>query len=108
MLIGRARYDSTTMSDMEIKGRVVNESLPRMKNYYPYISDGMQKIVDKATAKKREDRYESCDAMAHDVKKVLNPDAKSRMPLYMALAAAAVCLIAGPGAWDHLRAKVQH
>lgn len=108
MLTGRAPYDSTTMSDMEIKGRVVNESLPRMKNYYPYISDGMQKIVDKATAKKREDRYESCDAMAHDVKKVLNPDAKSRMPLYMALAAAAVCLIVGLGVWDYLRTKVEY
>ena len=61
MLTGRAPYDSTTMSELEIKGHVVNENLPRMKNYYPYISDGLQLVVDKATAKRQEDRYTTCE-----------------------------------------------
>ena len=95
MLTGRAPYDSTTMSEMEIKGHVVNEKLPRMKNYYPYISDGMQQVVDKATAKKPEGRFATCDEMFRAVKNVLAPEQKSRTPLYMAAAVVVLCLLIG-------------
>ena len=108
MLTGRAPYDSTTMSEMEIKGHVVNEKLPRMKNYYPYISDGMQQVVDKATAKKPEGRFATCDEMFRAVKNVLAPEQKSRTPLYMAAAVVVLCLLIGCGLWDYFRTKVSY
>lgn len=108
MLTGRAPYDSTTMSELEIKGRVVNEKLPRMKNYYPYVSDGLQAVVDKATSKRSEDRYATCDDMGKAVKRVLDPEKKSRTPLYIGIAAATVCLLIGLGLWDYFRTKVDY
>ncbi|MGN0213320.1 MAG: protein kinase [Muribaculaceae bacterium] len=108
MLTGRAPYDSTTMSELEIKGLVVNENLPRMKNYYPYISEGLQTVVDKATAKRQEDRYESCDQMFKEVKKILDPEKKSRMPIYMAAGVAAFCILVGLGIWDYCRTKIDY
>ena len=108
MLTGRAPYDSTTMSELEIKGHVVNEKLPRMKNYYPYISDGLQLVVDKATAKKQEDRYANCDEMFKAVKNVLAPEKKSKTPIYIAIAAAAVVMLLALGIWDYFRTKVDY
>ena len=110
MLTGRAPYDSTTMSELEIKGRVVNETLPRMKNYYPYISDGLQQVVDKATSKKPEDRYNSCDDMFKAVKKVLAPEKKkSKLPIYIVAASVTlVCALVGLGLWDYFRTKVDY
>lgn len=108
MLTGRAPYDSTTMSELEIKGHVVNENLPRMKNYYPYISDGLQAVVDKATAKSPENRFANCDEMFKAVKAVLAPEKKSRLPLIVGAAAAAFCLLIGLGVWDYFRTKVDY
>lgn len=108
MLTGRAPYDSTTMSELEIKGCVVHQDLPRMKNYYPYISDGLQAVVDKATAKKPENRYASCDEMNAAIKKVMNPEKKSKTPIYAAIAAAVLCLAIGFGIWDYFRTKVDY
>lgn len=108
MLTGRAPYDSTTMSELEIKGYVVHQDLPRMKNYYPFISEGMQAVVDKATAKKPENRFASCDEMNTGIKKVLRPEQKSKTPIYSAIAAAVVCLCLGFGVWDYFRTKVSY
>ena len=108
MLTGRAPYDSTTMSDLEIKGYVVNEKLPRMKNYYPYISEGLQIVVDKATSKRKEDRYASCDELFKAVKNVLAPEKKSRIPIYVSAAITALCILVGGGLWDYFRTKVDY
>ena len=108
MLTGRAPYDSTTMSELEIKGHVVKEALPRMKSYYPYISEGLQTIIDKATYKKAENRYNSCESMSKALKDVLRPEKKSKMPIYIAATAAALCLMIGVGIWDYFRTKVSY
>ena len=108
MLTGRTPYDSTTMSEHEIKGHVVNERLPRMKSYYPYISDGLQAVVDKATAKEQSARYSTCDEMLKAIKKVLDPEKKSLLPLYIGGAVAAVVLLIGLGLWDYFRTKVDY
>lgn len=108
MLTGRAPYDSTTMSDLEIKGHVVNEELPRMKNYYPYISDGLQAVVDKATSKDAADRYSTCDELQKAIKKILDPEKKSRLPLYIGAAVAGVCLLIGFGLWEYFHTKVDY
>ena len=109
MLTGRAPYDSTTMSELEIKRHVVNDRLPRMKNYYQFISDGLQVIIDQATSKKREERQASCNEMLKQIKAVLAPEKKSRTPYYIA-AAVVVLLCAAGGwlAWDYFRVKVNY
>lgn len=108
MLTGRAPYDSTTMSELEIKGHVINENLPRMKNYYPYISDELQLVVDKATAKKQEDRYETCEEMFKAIKNILDPEKKSMLPIYISAAAAVLCILVGFGLWDYFRTKIDY
>lgn len=69
MLTGRAPYDSTLLTAQEIKRRVVKDNMPRMAETYPYISDKIQAVVDKATQKVPEARYQSCLEMKSAVKR---------------------------------------
>lgn len=108
MMTGRAPYDSTTMSQREIKSLVVSEKLPKMKNYYPYVSDGMQLVVDKATMKNSEERYENCDDMAKAIKHVLKPEKRSLLPIIIGVAAVLVAATVGLGVWDYFRTKVEY
>lgn len=108
MLTGRAPYDATTLSELEIKRRVINDSLPRMKEYYPYVSDGMQKVVDKATSKSVEKRYASCDEMKRAIKQVIAPDPVNKTTLYGGIAIAVVLLGIIFGVWDYNRTKVSY
>ncbi|ACF43358.1 serine/threonine protein kinase [Pelodictyon phaeoclathratiforme] len=61
MLTGKAPYNTATEEDFEIQSKIVKEPLPRMKGIYEYVSKEMQAIVDKATAKDRNQRYQSCE-----------------------------------------------
>jgi len=60
MLTGKPIYDQNNTSEYEIYDKIVKEPLPRLKTYYKLISDQAQSIVDKATSKSREDRFQSC------------------------------------------------
>ena len=68
MLTGRVPYDLNSLTNVEIKKRIVESPLPRLKEAYPYISDYMQSVVDRATQKSPEYRFESCV----DFRKALN------------------------------------
>ena len=59
MVTGKAPYDFA-LSEFEIQTKIVNEPLPRAKEIYPGVGSKMQFIIDKATAKKKENRYQSC------------------------------------------------
>ena len=59
MLTGKAPYDNFNMA--EIKHKIVHDELPPIKNFYPVVSDSIQAVVNKATAKKPADRYQSCE-----------------------------------------------
>lgn len=74
MLIGRSPYDMSMLSEQELNEKIVNEPLPRMKVFYPYISDKMQRIVDKATAKVPAKRYQSCADFKRDLHRAVTPD----------------------------------
>lgn len=108
MLTGKVPYDSTTMSDTEIKDMVVNKPLPRMKEYYPYISDKMQKIVDKATSKDKEKRYDSCKAMLADVKAVLAPEPTWKYLKYVVASVLVIACGVGIWAWTYYRESTSY
>ena len=108
MLTGRAPYDSTMLTAQEIKRRVVKDVMPRMAEYYPYISNAIQQVVDRATQKVPEARYQSCEEMKRAVKKAIAPDPIPRKLLYGGIAAALVLLIAGFMTWDYYRTKVSY
>lgn len=108
MLTGRAPYDSTTLTAQEIKRKVVTEVVPRMAEYYPYISDSIQLVVDKATQKSPELRYQSCQEMKEAVKKALAPDPIPRPLMYGGAAAALILLLVGGFVWDYFRTKVEY
>ena len=108
MLTGRAPYDSTLLTAQEIKRRVVKDNMPRMVETYPYISDKIQAVVDKATQKVPEARYQSCLEMKSAVKKAIAPDPISKPLLYGGIVAAVVLLLVGFFTWDYYRTKVEY
>lgn len=108
MLTGRAPYDSTMLTEQEIKRKVVNDTMPRMAEIYPYISDKMQAVVDKATQKIPEARFQSCSEMKAAVKKAINPDPIPKPLLYAGAAAILILVIGGFLAWDYFRTKVDY
>jgi serine/threonine-protein kinase len=108
MLTGNAPYDTTTMTELDINRKVVEEQLPRMKTFYKYVSDKVQAVVDKATAKKPEARYRSCEEFKKALHKAIYPP---KMPLWVKLSTAAVVLLlVGLGVfwWDYTRTKVYY
>jgi serine/threonine-protein kinase len=110
MLIGRAPYDSTTLSEHEINKKVVNDPLPRMKEYYSAVSDKAQKVVDKATEKETDKRYQNCNDFSKAWKKAVIGD-DGKYPAWFKYAAAAIIvLLFGGGCWfwDYNRLKVDY
>lgn len=106
MLTGHAPYDETTLSEVRIKDKVLNEPLPRMKTYYPYISDKMQKIVDKAVEKDPGKRFQNCGEFRSAMKKLLKPDKFPKAAKILIAVAALILVGAGLFFWDYNRTKV--
>lgn len=108
MLTGNPPYDTTTLTEHDIYKHVVEDELPRMKAYYKYVSDKVQVVVDKATSKKPETRYQNCQ----DFKKALhNAIYPPKIPVWAkisSIAAAAVILIGAFFIWDYSRVKVTY
>lgn len=64
LLTGTRVYDITTMSEFDVIMKIVNEPLPRLSIKLPGISNGLQAVLDKATAKDPLDRFASCEEFA--------------------------------------------
>lgn len=108
MLTGNAPYDTTTLSEHDINDKVVKEPLPRMKTYYHYVSDKMQAIVDKATAKDPKDRYQTCADFKKALRKALVKEPVSK-PVIAVIVVLAVLLVGGGFfLWDYNHTKVRY
>jgi len=59
MLTGKLPYFDAE-SEFDIQYAIVSKPLPRMANLYPNVSPWIQKIVDKATEKAPELRFQTC------------------------------------------------
>ncbi len=48
----------------QIEDKIIQEPLERIKNIYPFVSEKIQAIVDKATEKQADKRFQSCSEFA--------------------------------------------
>lgn len=60
MLTGLPVYDQNNTTEFEIYNKIVRQPLPRLKSFYKLISNHAQDVVDTATCKLPEGRYQSC------------------------------------------------
>jgi serine/threonine protein kinase len=60
MLTGRGPYEDPDATEFAVYNKIVNEPLPLAKSFYPNISGHIQSIIDKATAKNPNDRFQDC------------------------------------------------
>lgn len=67
MLTGKPPYDVANMSNLDIKKEIAGKPLSRMKDTYEYVSDGIQSVVDRATSKDPNERYENCHKMKAEI-----------------------------------------
>ena len=108
MLTGNPPYDTTTLTEHDIYKHVVNDELPRMKAYYKYVSDKVQAIVDKATNKKPEARYQNCQDFKRALHNAIYPP---KIPTWAkaGIGAAVAALLVGVFfIWDYNRVKVSY
>ncbi len=108
MLTGRTPYDATTLSEVIIKEKVLKEPLPRMKEYYAYVSEKLQRIVDKAVEKDKKNRYQSCTEFSRAMKKALKPEPTSKKIKIISAALVFILLGIGAGLWDYNRTKTYY
>lgn len=108
MLTGNPPYDTTTLTEQQINTKVVEEELPRMRTYYKYVSDKVQAVVDKATAKDPDKRYKTCDEFKKALHSAIYPP-KMSLWTKCAIIAASFLLICGCWyAWDFNRIKTYY
>ncbi|NJO00735.1 MAG: serine/threonine protein kinase [Bacteroidia bacterium] len=62
MLTAQNPYHQENLSEYDISLKIVSEPLPPAKDFYPGVSDPMQKILEKATAKDPNDRFPNAKA----------------------------------------------
>jgi len=108
MLIGRPPYDTTTLSEFDINRKVMEDPLPRIKSYYEQHSTRVQKVIDKATAKDRNDRYQTCEEFKKALHEAVYPP---KIPVWVKTSiVAAIAIIIGVGSWfwDYNRVKVSY
>jgi serine/threonine protein kinase len=63
MLTAKTPYNETIETEFSIYNKILNEPLPRAKDFYPAVPDYLQKIIDVATAKNPQERYQSCEEL---------------------------------------------
>lgn len=70
MVTGALPYQGVNSIE-EIFRKIKYKPLPRIKEFYPYANEKLQEIIDKATAKKLEDRYKTCEEFEFYISKLL-------------------------------------
>ena len=106
-LTGKPPYDTSTMSQHQIEQSVVESPLKRMKEFYPYISDKIQSVVDKATSKDKQSRYKNCTEFKNAYIKALRPMFTLKTKI-AAVIAMLIIIGAGLYIWDYNRLKVRY
>ena len=70
MLTGQEPYEQA-LTEWDISNKIVFEPLPKANLIYPHISESMQHLIDKATAKNKEERFQTCEEFLKEVHDLL-------------------------------------
>jgi tetratricopeptide (TPR) repeat protein/tRNA A-37 threonylcarbamoyl transferase component Bud32 len=65
MAAGKPPYENSNAIKMGI--RIISEPFPTAKEFYPGVSEKVETIINKATQKKKTDRYQSCEEFKNDL-----------------------------------------
>ena len=60
MAVGKAPYAGQT-NQFNIQLDIVSNPFPKARSHYPSVSDKIEAIIEKATQKKKSDRFQSCE-----------------------------------------------
>ncbi len=88
MITGQLPYDPEALSPFEMEQKIVSEPLPEARAVYSATSLLIQSVIDKATAKKKEMRFQNCEEFSQAL-------GASTAPLYTA----PTVLITEPGSF---------
>ncbi len=73
MVTGQCPYPSQA-AEYDVYQQILHQPLPRANSVYPAVSTRMQQLIDKATSKRPEDRFQNCrmfwEAVVNPVKAV--------------------------------------
>ncbi len=61
MITGKCPYDGSILTEYEVYEKILKEPLPNPASFYPNVSDKIQQVIAKATAKNPQDRYQTCE-----------------------------------------------
>jgi serine/threonine protein kinase len=78
MITGRPPYDSGKISDFDIQTQIVKEILPRANEFYPFVSDRIQKTIDIATTKDPNKRFKNCSEFKESL---ISPEGKKQIDI---------------------------
>jgi len=81
MVTGQPPYDEES-SEYDLYQAIINEPFPDPREFYVGVSEDMQKIIQKATAKRPLDRYQSCDEFSKALLGI-SQSGKVKIPLAM-------------------------
>ena len=70
MLTGKVPFDGNNA--VSVARKQVEEQAPPLKAFWPEAPDALQKIIDKALAKNRQERYATAEDMKNDLMEVKN------------------------------------
>ena len=69
MLTGTTPY-SGNMTRQELFAKVLEGNLPKANSFYPFVTDKIQKIIDKATELDSDKRYQSTDEFSSQLRAI--------------------------------------
>jgi serine/threonine protein kinase len=81
MVTGQLPYDESK-TEFDLFNLIVNEPFPNPKEFYVGVSDEMCKVIQKATAKRPLDRYQSCEEFGKALLSI-GTGSKIKIPLAM-------------------------
>ena len=76
MAVGKSPYDGET-NTFSIQTKIVSDPFPEASKVYPGVSEKLEKIIKKATQKKKKDRYQSCEDFNNDLYPILISNSKN-------------------------------
>lgn len=77
MLTGISPYDGMT-TEFEVYSKIVSEPLPNASSLYPGVPEFLDKVILKATAKNKADRFQSCEEFSGYLYKRETPITESK------------------------------